>query len=148
VFKDSEKRFLMVDGNLVPGEDADWFTFEAKDVFEEGCNTFNIEIKLDGGLDSFVLDVFRGGCDVVEQLDCEGTTHYNWRVDFSDLNKGECPCSPEEGPLGVGGKASPGNNFCKDHTVRYYVRVKRKQGVSVNCSTYVVKISNGVAPLN
>jgi hypothetical protein len=131
-------------GNLVPGNDEDWFTFEATDLENDTCNDFTLNAQLVGGADAFRFQVYKGGCDPVLNLLCNDGDIFNWTVNFYDgKTGGECPCSTAVGPAGTGHVAAPDANQCKTYGGKYFVKVYRKPGVSANCKEYHLQITNG-----
>jgi len=132
-------------GNLVPGKDEDWYTFVAQDAPDDGCNDFTLHAEFTQGAEFFRFQVYKDGCDKVDNLLCDDTDIFHWTVNFYTDNpaKGECPCSYEVGPQGTGHYAEPGKNFCESHGGKYYIKVYRKQGVPANCENYKLIISNG-----
>ena len=130
-------------GNLVPGEDVDWFKFSATDSPDTACNKFSVHIELAKGQQFFSFDVYENGCDSVENLVCPDAEAFDWTVNFYNPDLGECPCSTAQGPAGTGHAAEPDKHFCGSHSAKYYVKVKRKAGVAANCGEYLLRVSNG-----
>jgi hypothetical protein len=131
-------------GNLVPGDDEDWFWFTAEDADNNDCNDFTLDIYFLQGTESFRFQVFKGGCDPVDHLLCTDADDFHFTVNFYDgTNGGECPCSYDIGPAGTGHYAAPGKNLCGSYGGKYYIRVYRKPGVPANCSSYKLEIKNG-----
>ena len=131
-------------GNLVPGDDEDWYTFNAPDAPDDGCNDFTLHIEFAEGAGLFNFQVYLNGCDPVDNLLCNAADEFDWTVNFYDgANGGECPCSWEVGPPATGHLALPNMNKCETHGGQYYLKVHRKQGVPANCATYKLSIQNG-----
>jgi len=130
-------------GNVVPGNDADWYSFIASDAPDNACNDHTVRAKFTQGADKFRFQVFRGGCDIVDNLLCDDTDDFKWTVNFYNADAGECPCSSEVGPPGVGGEAAPGAHFCTPHAAKYYLKVYKKDGVPDTCATYIIQVSVG-----
>ena len=131
-------------GNLVPGKDEDWFTFIAEDGPDDGCNDFTLHAEFHEGGDLFQFQVYKDGCDKVDNLLCNDADIFHWTVNFyNNEPKGECPCSYEVGPQGTGHVAVPNQNFCESHGGKFYLKVYRKQGVAANCQDYKLVVKNG-----
>ncbi len=156
-----------VSGNVMPGEDGDWYTFKATDnpEAEGGCDTFHVRARFlypPPMSNPFVLDMYRGSCAGQSQI-CSEQTDVSWTVRYygkpsgpghkagtpagkkspspKPLPAGECKCSNKMGGSGPG---APGMNFCMDNTSKFYVRVRLKPGVKPTCENYKVELSNGV----
>ncbi len=142
-FPDSGKE-QFVTGRLVPGEDEDWFTFDAPDSSDTACDSYNVKISLVNGSDFYALTILRDGCDMVDNVFCQNTDLMEVRNDYFTDGEGECPCSTLEGPAGTGHKGKPGGNFCTDNGAKYFVRVVRKTGVAAGCQDYQIRVSNGI----
>ena len=147
-------------GNIMPGEDGDWYTFYAQDIADSGggCDQFNVKVQFTSNPDGkFVFDVFRGGCNAGEQL-CGGETNHSWGTNFygalpsgpghltgtpggtvvkspSPEMGGECKCTSTPGATGM--------NICKDNSANFFVRVYRAGGAPAYCGGYAIKFSNG-----
>ncbi len=130
-------------GNIVPADDTDWFSFTAVDAADSGCNDHTVRAKFTQGADKFRFQVYRGGCDLVDNLLCDDTDDFKWSVNFYNASAGECPCSSEVGPPGVGGEATPTTHTCASHGAKYYLKVYKKDGVPDSCGTYIIQITVG-----
>ncbi len=166
---------LLKAGNIMPGEDGDWFKINAVDQpdVSGGCDPFNVRAKFlanPGG--QFQLDFYRGGCAGVDQL-CSAQTEVGWSVSY-----GGAPPTPKAVPVGnsgqkfgagpnavvapanqTGGECNcyvavgdktpgiPGMNICSDDTAVFYVKVSRKPGLPATCDMYTIAIDNSLAPL-
>ncbi|MBM4354539.1 MAG: hypothetical protein FJ109_12245 [Deltaproteobacteria bacterium] len=130
-------------GNIVPGTDEDWYSFTTKDAPDNGCNDHTVRAKFTSGGDKFRFQVYRGGCDAVDNLLCNDTDDFKWSVNFYNPDAGECPCSYEMGPPGTGDMATPGTHSCATHGAKYYLKVYRKEGVPDTCATYIIQITVG-----
>ena len=155
-----------VSGNVMPGEDGDWYTFKAVDNPEPegGCDTFHVRARFlypAPQNNPFVLDLYRGSCAGQSQI-CTGQLDASWSVSFygkaqgpghlngtpagkvvpspKPLPAGECKCSNKQGASGPG---AAGMNFCTNNSSQFYVRVRLKAGVAPTCETYKVELSNG-----
>ncbi len=155
-------------GNLMPGEDGDWFHFYAKDQPDDNaCDQFHVRIKfVSNPGDQFQFDVYRKSCAGADQV-CAAVVEHSWSTSFygdppsgsdakpqpgvfGDKEKspvpekaGECKClAPKAGVVG----ASPGMNVCSDNSAHYYVRVVRKKGVQPlpMCieNAYILQLNN------
>ncbi len=133
-----------VDGNLVPGEDEDWYSFGAPDSPDTTCNTYSPKIEFTKGSSFFRFEVYRDGCDSVDDLVCQDADTYEWTVNFYTGDAGECPCTNEMGPGGTDHYSVPGAHFCSPHGANYFVKVMRKPGVAANCYPYTLRVSNGM----
>ncbi len=156
-------------GNLMPGEDADWFHFYAKDQPDDNtCDQFDVRVKFASNPNSqFIFDVYRKSCAGADQV-CTGSLEHSWSTSFygdaptgSDAKPqvktygdvavspvpekaGECKCvamKPEPNFNGL-----PGMNLCSDNSAHYYVRVYRKAGIpsSSICveNGYIIQVNN------
>ena len=142
-FDDVDPRTETASGNLVPGEDSDWFVFNANDLLQDSCNTFNLEIELVSGSSFFSFEVYKDSCDVVDNLICTGAEVFQWTVNFGTEDMGECPCSWEVGPPVTDHLATVGTHACGTHGGRYFVKIYRQTGVPVSCEGYTLQIRNG-----
>jgi hypothetical protein len=132
-------------GNLVPGNDEDWWTLVAADNPTDTCNDFTMHAHFEQGSDLFRFQVYYNGCDKVDNLLCDDADLFDWTVNMYAGNPpvGECPCSGEVGPPGTGHVAQPGKNACKTHGGKFFFKVYRKPGVPANCSMYKLYIKYG-----
>jgi hypothetical protein len=131
-------------GNLAPGDDEDWFVFVATDTPGDDCNDFTLNAQLVDGASHFRFQIYKDGCDPVQNLLCTDGDIFHWTVNFYDgTDGGECPCSVAVGPAGTGHVAAPNKNVCKTYGGKYFVKVYRKPGVTANCKVYQLQIKNG-----
>ncbi|MCS6798232.1 MAG: MopE-related protein [Myxococcota bacterium] len=128
-----------VSGNVLPPEREVWYRFRATDAPDSDCDRFHVRVQFRvNPSDAYAFTVFRGSCDMAA---CDGAmlyTQYDWATDFRNAasGTGECPCRPEP--------ASPGNNFCRDNSADFFVRVRRRPGTPLACDGYVLELTNGV----
>jgi len=134
---------VVLEKNLVPGDDEDWYVFKAPDSPDTECNAFNLHVELTKGINYFRFELYLGGCDPVSELICKDAETFDWKVNFYSGGLGECPCSADIGPEGTGHLAAPDKNYCAPHGGKYFLRIQRKPGIPASCSLYSFKISNG-----
>jgi hypothetical protein len=86
---------ILLSGNLMPGEDGDWYHFLGKDSPDDGsCDQYNVRVKFVQNPGSqFVFDMFRGGCAASFQT-CTGDTESSWSTSFY----GQPPSGPQAKP--------------------------------------------------
>ncbi len=150
-------------GNVMPGEDGDWFRFDAVDTPDNpgaagACDNFHVRVRfLINPGDQFVIDLYRGSCAGAAQI-CKGEVDTGWTVKFygppfgpataAANPKGKDLPSPEPPPAGeckcAGGEGLPGMNTCSDNSAPFFVRVSRKAGLVPTCDFYQLEITNGV----
>lgn len=158
---------LTVGGNLVPAWDEDWFVVEAVDNTwdseKDACDRFNLKVlftKNPGG--AFRVEVRRGGCDTPT---CPEGVVFEWATNFSTNAAGECKCSLQvttgcagppdfqacvqvtKDPFRCGacpGVATQGAHVCSDNGAKFFIRVRRAEGVPPSCDPYEIEISNGL----
>lgn len=152
-----------VTGNLMPGEAADWFTFDAIDGPDvNDCDTYDVRVRLMQGEDTYVLDLYRGSCAGKSQI-CAGEIDTSWTVAFGDkpaygvnfekgqkngevkpspepFPGGECKCTTTNDPKGPG---LPGMNLCTDNSATFFFAVRYKPTQAPVCKPYQVLITNG-----
>jgi hypothetical protein len=169
----NEDGLKAVQGNIMPGEDGDWYRVKAIDNTDVngGCDKFHLRARLTGNPSGqFVVDLYKGGCAGGNQL-CAGETDTGWGVNFYGTPFGPQALSGEAGgtgkdypkggtvykspnPLPAGeckcsynngseGPGMPGMNLCTSNTSWFYVRVRRKANMPPTCDNYVLEISNG-----
>jgi hypothetical protein len=154
---------ILKSGNVMPGEDGDWFKINAIDQPDGngGCDSFDVRAKfLANPGDQFALDFYRGGCAGADQL-CSLQAEVGWNVSYSgpapnapptansgqtfgdgehkytapaNQSGGECKCT--------GAPGLPGMNICTDNSAVFYVRVYRKPGLPATCDLYTIAIDN------
>lgn len=154
-------------GNILPGEQGDWFTFYASDGDDttSGCDTFNVVAELAVNPNNqFAVDLYRGSSCSANAMLCSGSPIASWGTNFygqqpygpGALNNptgilgvyepspqpekgGECKCTTNPG--------LPGQNICKDNGSVFKVRVYRQPGAPESCDEYKLEISNGMKPI-
>lgn len=152
-------------GNLMPGEDGDWYHVLATDSPDDGgaCDQFDVRAWLSNNPgNQFAIDMYKGGCAGASQL-CSAETEVQWTTSYwgpptgldakvntpilGDVTKspdpqmaGECKCA--KGPAGTG---LPGMNICSDNSADFYFRVYRKPGLAVTCEAYILAVINAPA---
>ena len=155
-------------GNIMPGEEGDWFHFFAKDQPDDNtCDQYFVRIKFASNPNSqFVFDVYRKSCANADQV-CKAETEHSWTTSFygapptgSDAKPqqstfgdnpkspvpekaGECKClAPKANFQG----ATPGMNLCSDNSAHYFVRVYRDPNAKPSpvCveNAYIVAVNN------
>jgi len=155
-------------GNIMPGEDGDWFHFFAKDQPDDNtCDQYYVRIKFASNPnDQFVFDVYRKSCAGADQV-CKAEKSHTWTTSFygdppsgsdakpqqstfGDHKKspvpekaGECKCMMAK-PNFQG--AAPGFNLCSDNSAHYFVRVFRDPNVKASpiCveNAYIISVNN------
>jgi hypothetical protein len=155
-------------GNVMPGEDGDWFHFYAKDMPDDNsCDQFYVRIKFTVNPNSqFVFDVHRKSCAGADQV-CTATTEHSWTTSFYGQPPSGSDAKPQQSTFGDHAKspvpekageckclvpkpnfqgAAPGMNLCSDNSAHYFVRVYRKPGTkpSLVCieNSYAIQLNN------
>ncbi len=154
---------ILLSGNVMPGEDGDWYAFKAVDQPDDGgaCDQFDVRVKfLSNPGQQFVMDFYRGSCGAAQQLCTQIDTDVGWNVSFGGQPPygpqhqngvttgtvvvspapevgGECKCTKEPGV--------PGMNICTDNTSEFFVRIYRKPDMPATCDTYKISIDNSHA---
>jgi hypothetical protein len=143
---------------IVPVVDSDWYKFHAVDGLDpEGCDTFHLRVRfLKNPNDSYLFDVFQGGCGGADNI-CSQSTVFEWYVDFFSPDKtpkgqlpgvGECKCMPDANHVLTADNfkddTDDNTHQCVDQTNDYYIRVYRKDGTPVVCDEYQIEMSNGI----
>jgi len=155
-------------GNIMPGEDGDWFHFFAKDQPDDNtCDQYFVRIKFASNPNNqFVFDVYRKSCAAADQV-CKAEKEHSWTTSFygqqpigsdakpqpstfGDHQKspvpekaGECKClAPKPNFTG----AAPGINLCSDNSAHYFVRVYRDPNAKPSpvCveNAYIIAVNN------
>lgn len=130
-------QMVAVSGNVLPDDREIWYRFRAFDTADTTCDNFHVRALFTSNPDNrFEMTVLRGDCGTLACGDM-GYDDFRWATDFRDAaGTGECPCAPEPG--------APGLNFCNDNTADFFLRVRRRPGSLVDCTGYVLEISNGL----
>jgi hypothetical protein len=128
-------QMMTATGNVLPDDRVVWYHFRGIDTPDTSCDNLHVRAQLtDNPDDAFGITVFRGTCTT---LTCEDMLYNDvtFATDFRNAaGVGQCPCAP----------ATIGANRCEDETADYYVRVSRRPGAMVACSSYTLEVSNGV----
>ncbi len=155
---------VIVSGNVMPGEDGDWYKFKAVDGPDvNNCDSFNVRVRfLKNPGATYQLDLYRGSCAGKSQM-CTNETEVGWTTAFggkppygvftakgvskgdkvkspNPLPGGECKCSSANHSKGPG---APGMNFCSNNTSFFWVKVHVAKGKKPACVSYQVEIYNG-----
>ncbi|MBM4395479.1 MAG: putative metal-binding motif-containing protein [Deltaproteobacteria bacterium] len=170
VFPDAGFKTL-IQGNVVPADDEDWYVLDATDVTwnaeSDGCDHFNVKVFFTQNPSStFVLDMYRESCAEANNI-CKGTYVGEWNTWLLKDGKGECPCVSDslpacDAPANVAecyemqqtmdrcgtcpGVGAPGANLCSDDTARFYIRIYRDKTKPATCLPYEIEVSNGAYP--
>ncbi len=135
---------LVATGTISSDTDIDVFVFTAKNkvTLASGPNSFHVGISCVAAADTpggeVVFDVVHSGtCADSPPSAQTALTSYNWCVDgqatalvgAETVMRGEGPCSDTS------------VNHCTDHSSAYYVRVRRKPGVTPTCGAYRLTIT-------
>ncbi len=133
---DANTTALAIKGKLSGDGDEDWYTFEARDSNESGTNSYHVRMQFTAPANSteFVFDVLRGGPCKVPDSKHSILTSYTWCVDGDG---GQIAGKP----LGEKSCGASAPVHCGPHTKRYYVRVKRAQGVAGTCAEYTLTVT-------
>ena len=158
---------INISGRVMPGSDADWYSFRAIDTPDQSCDRFHVDVRFQSNpSNALTFDVFKDSCVAGGNV-CTAGHNYAFATDFYDKKKklGECPCSThvatvqntncgsaedDEGDTSKCGAfptyAEPKKNFCSDQSSTFYVKVYLKPGFSgvLPCTDYKIKVTNGV----
>jgi hypothetical protein len=128
---------VMVTGNLLPVDDADWYRFRAVDTADSTCDAFHARVRVVDDLDGeFQVEVIRGDC--TQAPFCPGATDVQWYTNYRSADSppiGQCPCT---------GSPDSTTNLCQDETADFFVKVRRAPGRPLTCRSYTLEISNGM----
>lgn len=139
---DESIRVKEVFGTIIPGDEGDLFTFIGRDIPDNSCDHYHVEVIFSNNPGGLVFDVFKGNCESLSFREKEVFTFYTdfYRAVGEPL--GECPC--------VDSTVNPipeRTNRCSDNTYRYYIRVYSKTPVT-QCIRYSLRISNNLPVYN
>ncbi len=86
-----------ITGNIVPGNDSDWYRFTASDSLDTSCDEFHVMVRFTSNPGNiFIMDVYRSSCSA--QACSAEMEIYEWFADFrtgsGSSAVGECPCRP------------------------------------------------------
>jgi hypothetical protein len=130
---------VSVQGNAVYENESDWYVFKGSDGADAGgCDTYHVRVRfLYNPLNAYTFDIYRGSCASANQV-CKQSQDFEWYTDFSEGEKGECPCVTDPDTT------TETAHVCSDNTSLYYVRVYRLPEIAPSCEGYNLEITNGV----
>ncbi|MGE0789833.1 MAG: MopE-related protein [Sandaracinaceae bacterium] len=140
---------MTVTGNVMPDDREVWYSFRAVDNADTSCDNFYVRVLLvTNPSDTFEFTVFRGDCSASAECSGggagggDGFDDFSWASDFratvGGRLAGQCPC------YAPGATMTSNVSECQDDTAQYFVRVRRRQGSTLNCAQYSLEISNGI----